>query len=27
LGDIMQGLDKVISMLMNWSKKKFGNIL
>jgi hypothetical protein len=27
LGDIMQGLDSVMSTLQNWSKKKFGNIL
>jgi hypothetical protein len=27
LADIMQGLDKVMTMLQGWSKRKFGNIL
>jgi hypothetical protein len=27
LGDIMQGLDRVMSTLQDWSKRKFGNIL
>jgi hypothetical protein len=27
LNEIMQGLDQVMSMLQQWSKKKFGNVL
>jgi hypothetical protein len=27
LGDIMRGLDDVMSTLQGWSKKKFGNVL
>jgi hypothetical protein len=27
LGDIMQGLDHVMTTLQGWSKRKFGNIL
>jgi hypothetical protein len=27
LGDIMRGLDNIMSALQGWSKKKFGNVV